>query len=75
MKARERNPQKNTDSVSMVNKKLLDVDEAMYRYSMGKNSVRKMAQEAGAEFHYGSKIVRYDVEKMDAYVEALRAEN
>ena len=50
-------------------KKYLSVPDSMIRYSLSRNTINKLADEAGARIHVGRKVL-IDVEKLDAYLEA-----
>lgn len=46
------------------------IRQAMARYSLGRNTVRSLAQDAGAVVKVG-RVCLYDFEKMDAYIDDL----
>ena len=49
------------------------IDEAMARYCLGRDKMRKLAKEAGAVIKVG-KVCLYDFQTMDAYMDTLRIE-
>lgn len=49
------------------------IDEAMRRYSLGRDKTRSIAKDAGAVVKVGG-VCLYDFEKMDAYIDKLRRE-
>ena len=50
-------------------KKFLSVQDSMSRYGLCRNTINKLADEAGARVHVGRRVL-IDVEKLDAYLEA-----
>ena len=50
--------------------KLLTLKMLMSYTSMSQNTARRLAKEAGAEIHFGYSV-RYDREKIDAFIESL----
>ena len=46
------------------------ISQAMARYSLGRDTVRNLARDAGAVVKVG-KVCLYDFEKMDAYIDDL----
>ena len=53
-----------------VEQKSGDLEQACIRYGFGKNTMRKLAEEAGALFKYG-KCSRVNFTKMDSYIDTL----
>ena len=52
--------------------KYITQGEAPARYRMSKATIRRIADEAGATIKISSRLVRYDVERLDNYLETLR---
>lgn len=52
--------------------KLVTVDDACMRYSLGRNSVRKLAEDAGAVVRIG-RSYRVNCDAVDRYIDTLSA--
>lgn len=48
-----------------------DMQSAQERYGVGYHSVKKIANECDAVIKIGSKVVRYNFKKMDAYLNSI----
>lgn len=53
-----------------VEQKSGDLEQSCFRYGFGKNTMRKLAEEAGALFKYG-KCTRVNFTIMDSYIDTL----
>ena len=60
---RESTREKVTDNVMFITPK-----QAMERYGMCRNSVMRLAEDAGASHKFGKRMRRIEVAKMDAYM-------
>ena len=69
---------KGTESVEKLvknrGKKFVRLEESAEYYSVGKNTFRKWAQDAGAVYRI-NRITLYNLEKMDEFLESFEEEN
>ena len=50
---------------------LLSVPQAMERYGLSRKLVVRLAGEAGGLYKLGDRLLKVDVEKLDAYIRTL----
>ena len=60
-------------SVATVEKRYADLAEACYHTSLGRNSLWKLAKEAGAERRFGKRVL-YDLHQIDEYLDRQQGE-
>ena len=69
---------KGTESVEKLvknrGKKFVRLEEGAEYYSVGKNTFRKWAKDAGAVYRI-NRITLYNLEKMDEFLESFEEEN
>ena len=56
------------ESVATVEKRYADLAEACYHTSLGRNSLWKLAKEAGAERKVGKRVL-YDLHRIDEFLD------
>ena len=57
-------------SVAGVEIKSGGIDEACSRYGLGKASIRRIAEEAGAVIHVGKRLL-FNFSKIDSYLDSI----
>lgn len=61
------------ETVATINKRYADATEACFYFSLGRNSLVKLAKSAGAERRVGKRVL-YDLHRIDEYFDEQQGE-
>lgn len=56
------------ETITTINKRYADATEACFYFSLGRNSLVKLAKSAGAERKVGKRVL-YDLHRIDEYLD------